>query len=74
MKLMTATIYRDDLLDVPGYNGTYLRLPANADEIQDAKECARISKGKPYRVEDIVDNSGEEINYMGMHLTQVYNI
>jgi hypothetical protein len=64
VKVMTATIYRDDLLYVAGYTGTYLHLPANADEMQDAKERARISKGKPYRVKDIVDNSGEEINYI----------
>jgi hypothetical protein len=64
VKMMTATIYRDDLLDVPGYNGTYLRLPANIGEIQDAKERARISDGQPYLVEEIVDNSGEEINYI----------
>ena len=31
MKVITATLYRDDLLFVLGYNGADLRLPANAD-------------------------------------------
>lgn len=64
MKVMTATLYRDDLLYVPGYNGAELRLPANADEIQDAMERARIDNGQTYHIGEIVDNSGDEINYI----------
>jgi hypothetical protein len=61
---MTATIYRDDLLYVASYNGTYLRLPANADGIQDAMERARIGEGQHNHVGNIVDNSGEEFEYI----------
>lgn len=64
MKVITATLYRDDLLFVPGYNGADFRLPANADEIQDAMERARINNGQTYHIGEIVDNSGDEIDYI----------
>jgi hypothetical protein len=63
---MTASIYCTGLLGTFGYTGAHLRLPATADEIQDAMDRARIGKDQPLSIVDVYDNSGNDYSSISL--------
>lgn len=63
-KVMNIILKRSDLCDIPTYDGTFLTLPAELSEVQDALHRARITNDQPYQIVDCINMKGEELNYI----------
>jgi hypothetical protein len=63
-KVMTVTLMRSDLFDVPAYIGAQLTLPAENGEIQDALHRARITGNQPYQFVECLNIHGEELSFI----------
>ena len=63
-KVMTVTMMRSDLYDVPTYSDAQLTLHASRGEIQDALDRARITDSQPYQVMECCNIQGEELSFI----------